>query len=148
LNGGSGDDLLFGGIGDRRDTMIGAGGDDEINGDDGDDRPFGNSGNDSLRGESGNDFIYGQSGTDELIGGTGANIFQFHSLDGDDVITDFIVNEDIFLAFGFGFASGANILALAQMHGGDTVVDLTGGGTVTLTGVALATLDADDYAVA
>jgi hypothetical protein len=64
------------------------------------------------------------------------------------VITDFTVNEDIFLAFGFGFASGADVLTLARTDGGDTVVDLTGGGTVTLTGVALATLDADGFAVA
>ena len=92
--------------------------------------------------------IYGQSDDDQITGAAGADTFQFATLQGDDVITDFTVNEDIFLAFGFGFASGADVLALARADGDDTVVDLTGGGTVTLTGVALATLDADDFAVA
>ena len=148
LNGGDGDDVLIGGIGDRRDTLIGGSGDDQIDGDDGDDRIFGNGGNDIMLGGAGDDFIYGQSDNDQATGGAGADTFQFATLQGDDVITDFTVNEDIFLAFGFGFASGADVLALARADGDDTVVDLTGGGTVTLTGVALATLDADDFAVA
>jgi Ca2+-binding RTX toxin-like protein len=101
-----------------------------------------------MLGGVGDDFIYGQSDDDQITGGAGADTFQFATLHGDDVITDFTVNEDIFLAFGFGFASGADVLALAPTDGGDTVVDLTGGGTVTLTGVALATLGADDFAVA
>jgi len=101
-----------------------------------------------MLGGVGDDFIYGQSDDDQITGGAGADTFQFATLHGDDVITDFTVNEDIFLAFGFGFASGADVLALAPTDGGDTVVDLTGGGTVTLTGVALAALVADDFAVA
>jgi Ca2+-binding RTX toxin-like protein len=148
LNGGNGDDILIGGVGDRRDTLIGAGGNDDIDGGEGDDRLFGNSGNDTMVGGAGADFIYAQSGDDQMEGGAGADIFQFRSADGDDFISDFTVHEDTFLAFGFGFASGADVFALARASGGDTVIDLPGGGTVTLTGVALASLDADDFDVA
>ena len=62
-----------------------------------------------MLGGVGDDFIYGQSDDDQITGGAGADTFQFATLHGDDVITDFTVNEDIFLAFGFGFASGADV---------------------------------------
>lgn len=94
--------------------MIGAGGDDNINGGDGDDRIFKNGDEDDLIGGDGADFIYGQSGDDVASGGAGADIFQFRSVDGADIVSDFTVNEDTFLAFGFGFASGADVFALAR----------------------------------
>lgn len=148
LNGGGGDDVLNGGIGVRRDTLIGAAGDDQMDGGAGDDRIFGNGGNDQIDGGSGADFIYAQSGDDRMTGGSGADTFQFRTDDGTDVISDFTANEDVFLAFAFGFASGADVLALAAQSGADTIVNLTGTGIVTLTGVTLADLDANDFAVA
>lgn len=148
LNGGDGDDVLNGGIGARRDTLIGGSGDDQMDGGAGDDRMFGNGGTDQMQGGAGADFIYAQSGDDTVTGGTGADIFQFRSDDGIDVITDFTANEDVFLAFGFGFASGADVLALATQSGANTVINLTGSGIVTLTGVNVADLDSADFAVA
>ena len=65
LNGGAGNDHLFG-RGSSAFTMIGGIGDDFI---------YGGSGIDSLNGGDGNDKIFGNGGTDTLIGGNGADIF-------------------------------------------------------------------------
>lgn len=148
LNGGDGDDILRGGFGIRRDTLIGGAGNDQLDGGSGDDRLFGNSGADTILGGAGADMIVGQSSNDTLTGGAGADTFSFKAEDGDDQITDFTPDEDIFLATGFGFANGADVLALAIQVNGDVIIDLPGSGSVILTGVSLATLDAADFAVA
>jgi Ca2+-binding RTX toxin-like protein len=63
----SGNDFLWGGLGDDR--LHGSGGDDYINGGFGDDRLWGQSGNDTLIGWWGNDTLAGGLGDDVLNGG-------------------------------------------------------------------------------
>ena len=102
--------------GDGNDTMYGQVGDDVMNGGADDDRLSGNSGADMLRGGEGNDWLNGggdadmlngEDGNDALLGGAGADTFLFDSADGTDRV--------------IGFEDGTDI------------VELTSGGTYTLT---------------
>jgi Ca2+-binding RTX toxin-like protein len=72
INAGSGDDWGFGGGGN--DTLNGSSGDDILLGGDGDDILYGGNGNDALLGGAGNDILYGQGGNDWLDGGAGDDI--------------------------------------------------------------------------
>jgi Ca2+-binding RTX toxin-like protein len=72
LAGDSGKDRLFGGGTDASaDTLLGAGGDDELGGGGGDDRLDGGPGRDLLTGDDGQDLLRGEGGDDTLAGGTG-----------------------------------------------------------------------------
>ncbi|MCH8829069.1 MAG: peroxidase, partial [Planctomycetes bacterium] len=75
INGGPGNDQLFGGPGDDR-----------IDGGSGNDRIFGGAGDDQLSGGSGNDRIFGQDGDDIIDGGTGRDVLV--GGEGDDQIRD------------------------------------------------------------
>ena len=61
----------------------------------GDDVLWSGRGNDFLLGGEGNDRLNGGVGNDELTGGLGADIFEFTSTSGSDVITDFDVDNDL-----------------------------------------------------
>ena len=61
----------------------------------GDDVLWSGRGNDFLLGGEGNDRLNGGAGNDELTGGLGADIFEFTSTSGADVITDFDVDNDL-----------------------------------------------------
>jgi len=98
-----GNDQIFGGAGN--DTLDGSNGNDTLDGETGNDTIFGNAGNDLLLGSvgddllygmNGNDLLYGEAGNDTLSGGAGQDIFTSFTSDGDDLITDFNVNQDFF----------------------------------------------------
>ncbi|MAF68353.1 MAG: hypothetical protein CMH25_03300 [Micavibrio sp.] len=63
LNGGNGDDLIYGGSGA-----------DDINGNADNDQLYGLGGNDIIRGEAGNDLLVGGAGNDTLAGGDDADV--------------------------------------------------------------------------
>ncbi len=95
LNGGNGDDMLYGGAlndtlnGDAdNDTLYGGDGVDTLNGGTGIDSLFGEDGNDTLNGDAGNDTLNGGLGNDTLNGGTGIDILTGNeggdTLNGDD----------------------------------------------------------------
>jgi hypothetical protein len=78
LDGGAGNDRLFGGRGsdilrggEGNDFLWGMAGDDELWGGDGVDFLFGGPGRDELFGGAGNDWLFGGAGNDELDGGEG-----------------------------------------------------------------------------
>ena len=71
LNGGSGNDKLYG-----------SNGDDELNGGSGNDTLYGGRDKDVLRGESGNDYLDGGTHNDDLYGGTGSD--RLYGRSGDD----------------------------------------------------------------
>lgn len=78
LDGGAGYDVLFGGEGDDvviggtdGDYVSGGKGDDVIAGNDGDDVVSGNSGDDIIAGGNGNDYLFGTTGNDTIDGGAG-----------------------------------------------------------------------------
>jgi VCBS repeat-containing protein len=83
LNGGSGEDRLYGSLGS-----------DTLNGMSGHDYLFGGLGNDKLNGGDGVDELFGGLGDDMLTGGTGADLFHFGRAGGSDTITDFNTNDD------------------------------------------------------
>lgn len=101
LIGGSGHDLLLGGGGgdemiggSGRDRLLGGGGGDEMIGGGGRDILLGGGGDDVLIGGRGRDTLAGGRGDDTLTGGGGADRFDFRSLGGDDLVTDFRAGVD------------------------------------------------------
>ncbi|MEM8654268.1 MAG: Hint domain-containing protein [Pseudomonadota bacterium] len=68
-------------------AITGSAQDDQLTGDDADNRLAGGAGNDTLTGGNGND---------TLTGGAGADTFVVTSTSGDNVVTDFVLGEDLF----------------------------------------------------
>jgi Ca2+-binding RTX toxin-like protein len=150
LNGGGGQDSLFGGAGN--DTLFGDVGSDILNGGDGNDllsggdnadTLFGGDGNDILIGDkgsdwldggAGNDNLMGGAGSDTLVGGAGADTFSFFLGGQNDTIADFQYGTDK-LAFGIKDIDIGAMIANAQYVGGNAVLTLPDGSTVTLLGI-------------
>lgn len=123
---------------------------DDLRGRGGNDFLDGSLGGDKLNGGSGNDTIIGGSGRDTLTGGGHNDKFLFSGNFGADVITDFnsgVLLRDVIVIEGFGpqFDSFAEILSAASQIGGNTVINLGGGNTITLQKVIMATLDVNDF---
>lgn len=72
INGGLGDDTIFGNGGD--DTLVGFAGEDTLIGSTGDDTLYGGAQGDRLFGSTGNDILRGDGGSDTLVGGSGNDI--------------------------------------------------------------------------
>jgi len=149
IDGGGGMDLLLGG--DGNDTIYGGDGNDLVDGNAGDDIIYGESGNDTMNGGDGNDIISGGTGNDMLWGnfcGEGdADTFVFESSNnGNDTIGDFEVDLDTIDLSLIESITGWNSLSMTQ-QGDDVVIDLTdhGGGSITLSGIDINDLDADDF---
>ncbi|MFC2968175.1 calcium-binding protein [Acidimangrovimonas pyrenivorans] len=174
LNGGGGQDSLYGGNGNDKmlglagnDVLVGQVGADKLDGGAGNDQLFGNNGFDTLQGGAGadklnggagNDKLFGGNGVDQLIGGTGndlltggdkADKFIFAGAFGEDTITDFQTagtDEKINLA---GVAEITSFQDLTAHHltevAGNAVIDDGLGNTITLDGVAMADLLANDF---
>lgn len=104
-----------------------------------------------LAGGAGNDALDGLAGNDHLIGGAGNDAFVFFSnAPGADRVADFTPvagTDDVILLFGFGaaFDTFAEVEDAASQIGVDTVIDFGGGDTITLEGVAVGSLRADDF---
>ena len=86
LNGGDGEDFLYGGDGndklnggDGEDFLYGGDGNDKLNGGDGDYRDYllGGDGNDELYGGAGDDYFFGGAGADTIHGGGGADYVKY-----------------------------------------------------------------------
>jgi len=154
LNGGAGDDILYG-----------QGGNDTLIGGDGNDILYGGAGDDTLFGDAGDDHLYGGPGDDTLIGGAGDDVFYW--LDGDagtvstpahDVVKDFgngndtldlsdllqgeDGSSDLSQFLNFSFDGTDTVLKVSSTGGLDAFgngydqlitlegVDLVGGGTI------------------
>lgn len=140
IPGTSGNDTLVGGNND---------GDHDINGYKGDDL---------LIGGNGDDWLFGGWGNDILIGGAGADQFEimFNNFkdveDEHDVIADFDPNSGDLLVLNTLDINNTSF-ALAQ-EGNDTVVTVTtetdsftNVNTITLVGVQISDISADDYQI-
>nr|WP_231402355.1 calcium-binding protein [Caenimonas aquaedulcis] len=106
----------------------------------------GNDGNNVLSAGAGTDFLNGGGGDDTLTGGTGVDRFWFGPGSGDDTITDFQTIDRISLYTNF-FDNGAGVLAATTDVGGNAVIDLGDGNSVTLVGVLKASLTAGSFEV-
>lgn len=133
-------------------TVIGGGGDGEINGTDVKDKLFGGAGSDVIQGFGGKDKIDGGAGKDRIDGGEGndkltgdgdhpsfADTFVFGKDSGKDVITDFEVGKDMLeIAKGLnGIKKPEDVFDHAKQKGGDVVIDLGDGNKITLKNVSL-----------
>ena len=93
INGGSGDDLLYGNEGQN--TLNGGSGNDTI---------YGGKDSDILNGGAGDDWLFGDSGDDTLIEGIGDDRFVLSANSGIDTVLNFSVGTDLFvLAEGLSF---------------------------------------------
>ena len=125
-------------------NIIGSTFDDTITGDAGANRLTGNDGNDVLNGMGGNDYLYGSNGQDTMTGGAGADVFVFNAGFGQDTITDFWAGAgrtDRIWLQGFGTAPAYTVADTAA----GVVLTIAGTDTLTLTGVHLPQLNADDF---
>ena len=147
LSGGDGNDVLSGSRGNDR--LNGGTGQDELFGQGGRDRLYGDDGRDKLYGGSGKDWLFGGKGNDLLTGGEGADRFVFRSSFGDDVITDFDVDSNREKIDLRKVRQIADFDDLMESHisrdGRDLVIDDGRGNTITLQGVSLTDLSADDF---
>lgn len=105
----------------------------------------GGSGNDNIDGGNGEDTVNGGTGDDVLTGGNGADLFVFNVGFGDDVITDFKDNDGIQFDDEL-FARPEAVLAASEQVGDDIVIT-AGTNTVTLLGVQLSSLQANDFLI-
>src|SRR5262245_51920180 len=106
----------------------------------------GGSGNDDIRGDAGANRLAGAGGDDTLSGGQGADRFVYES--GADIVLDFNREEGdrIDLTNVPGVLSWADVqAAIIDPFAADTVLDFGGGNTLTLNGVAPASLVVSDF---
>jgi Ca2+-binding RTX toxin-like protein len=144
LFGEGGDDTLWGGAGN--DILWGGNGDNLIGGGGGSDAVNGGIDNDTLIGGSGDDTLTGWAGDDSLTGGGASDTFVFAWSFGHDTISDF---TDVDLLDLSAVQSITDFSDLSSNHlsqsGGNTLIDAGGGNTITLIGVDLNSLTADDF---
>jgi Ca2+-binding RTX toxin-like protein len=113
----------------------------------------GNAGNDSLRGGSGDDVLLGGQGNDQSWGGLGNDTFVV-ALDGSrDIVRDFQAGAGAGDKLDLSALLNVNSLSElgSRLHAdklGNAVVEIGGGASVTLTGVAVGQLAADDFVFA
>jgi Ca2+-binding RTX toxin-like protein len=124
LIGGNGSGIIAGGKGAQ--TLDGRGGDDFL---------FGNNGSDRLIGGDGND---------RLTGGHGGDTFVFGSAFGHDVVTDFSLADHIEFDGGV-FQNFKQVQAASHQVGTDAVITLDADNSITLLGVSLHSLHANDF---
>jgi len=149
LLGGAGVDTLGGGSGG--DLLNGNAGADLILASNGNDRLLGGDDNDTMLGGGGRDTLTGGAGDDRLVGGSQNDRFNFAPGSGADLIVDFAGGAgpgDVIGLIGWGaaFDDFTDVLAAASQVGNNVVIDLGGGDSITLQGVTLAALNADDFA--
>jgi Ca2+-binding RTX toxin-like protein len=129
-------------------NIVGSVYDDSITGDAGANRLTAGDGNDIVSGMGGNDYIFGGQGNDRMTGGADADVFVFELGFGNDTITDFWAGAGRTDRMWFQ-SNGTINPATASWHAADTaagaMITVDGHGSVTLTGVTLAQLHADDF---
>jgi uncharacterized surface protein with fasciclin (FAS1) repeats len=132
--GGSGADVILGGLGN--DSLSGNSGSDTLNGD---------SGRDKISGGAGDDLVAGGQGDDNLTGGGGADTFVFATGSGHDTLHDFRAGKDTIDVSALGIESFRALKALIDGHGGSTVIAFDHSNSLTLEGVNLSHLSAQDF---
>lgn len=128
MKGNRGDDVIYGDIADI-----------DLTGADAQTIDISASAGDDINGGKGDDVIHGQWGDDVLTGGIGDDVFVYDgNIDnGHDVIMDFDVDDDSL------DATNGVTLSDGGLVGGNLVIDVSSGGTITLMGVT----DYDDVSI-
>ncbi len=142
-NGSAFNDTIIGN--DAANVLSGLGGNDNLRGNAGADALAGGDGNDSITGGAGNDTLTGGAGGDRYFlvdpGQTAVNI-------DNDTIADFVPGDVIDLTPVASITSLSQLLAISRQEGADAVIDLGGGNSIRLTGVALGSLTAANFVFA
>jgi Ca2+-binding RTX toxin-like protein len=121
---------------------------DALAGGGGNDRLLGLGGNDTLSGEAGADVLDGGTGNDVLIGGAGNDTFVFHTGLGNDTINAFgdVGGNNDHIQFSTAvFANFNAVIVASRQVGTDVIIFVDANNSVTLTGVAVSTLGANDF---
>ncbi len=138
--GGAGAEVLVANASGTASSLDGGGGDDVLWGLGGDDTLTGGLGNDVLRGQGGNDTLNGGAGNDQLVGGTGADNFVFDQPGwGYDQVFDFAQGSDKLDMRG----SGATFATLTLYSSGVSSAVIFGAARIDVYSVA--TLTASDF---
>lgn len=158
---GGGDDTVYGGQdqgdtgandvvdgGDGNDLIFAGAGNDNVGGGSGSDTIFGGGGDDTITGGAGADSVFGGGGDDNLAGGAGVDTFFFAGNHGEDVMTDFSVDDDILVLANTvtDFADALSVQAAATdttVSGESGVLIDTGGGTLFIEGLTRAEITDD-----
>ncbi|ESQ90206.1 hypothetical protein ABAC460_10675 [Asticcacaulis sp. AC460] len=126
--GGSGNDVIFStvtySLNQRYAETLNLTGGDNVN-------ATGNSLTNTLSGNTGNNTLNGKGGADNLTGGLGADIFLFEAGSGVDVITDFTAAQDDAINI-HAYTNGATNTGIVTQNGGNVLIDLGGGNTITV----------------
>jgi len=117
----------------------------------GNDLIFGGTGNDTLLGGLGNDLLFGEAGNDILDGGKGNDTFWFSGGAGQDVIKNFgdkAGNQDVIDLSDFVNIRFENLNITASGRNTIITIDTIAPSDfqITLTGVKVATIGAEDFA--
>jgi len=130
VSGGNDADEIYGENG--ADVLKGDKGQDYLKGGNGDDELKGGLGGDTLIGDGGEDILKGGIGNDSLTGGADADTFVYKDSgsDGADTIEDFETGVDTVDLLTFGFASFAQIEALANDTTDGVLIDFGTGNTI------------------
>ena len=102
---------------------------------------YGGDGDDVLIGNTVANVLNGGRGNDQLTGGAGNDIFEFGRGFGSDVIQDFVIGQDRLYFDGIDEGS-------ASLSGGDTIITVSGEGTITLEDVDVTGLMGSDTLIA
>ena len=142
LFGGKEGDQLYGGA--AEDTIYGNTDGDTLEGGGGDDTLYGGQGDDVILGGAGDDALYGGLGNDTLTGGAGSDSFVFNDGGGTDTIADFSAGDGDTIAIatdinGTGIASFTDLSGRLTDSGGNLVIDVGNGQTITVSGLTSAT---------
>lgn len=141
---GTGNDSILGGGGNDR---LQSGGDSVINGGSGNDTIIGGTGVATLGGGAGADsivaaeggsYLIGEAGNDTLVGRAGNDVFIYTSGGGSDTIVNFDPTRDTLAFTTSSDLPGSSLLTLinnATVSGGNTILTLADGSTITVTGV-------------
>lgn len=143
---------------DGRYVLAGANGNDTLIGSEGVESLIGNNGADLLQGEGGDDYLEGGAGNDKLEGGAGNDTLAggadsdiFDISEGQDIVTDFVIGVDKIDVSDADFTSFDQLLPYLSEVNGSAVWSFLYNGvinTLTLQGIALASLSADDFVFA
>ncbi|MEC7760731.1 MAG: Hint domain-containing protein [Pseudomonadota bacterium] len=125
----------------------------DVDGEDGDDTLDGSDYDDTIDGGAGDDVITAGSGNDTITGGAGNDTYAFSDGDDANTITDFDLADDDLDGFtndqldtsGLTDANGERVewwdVVVTDDGSGNAVLNFNDGTTVTLTGIAPATVD-------
>ncbi|WP_170971248.1 calcium-binding protein [Mesorhizobium sp. GR13] len=109
---------------------------------------IGGSANDTLVGDSGANVLNGRGGNDTYTGGAGNDVYVFEVGAGKDTITDFVAGagtDDTIRFLHGGFDDFSDVMAVTSQVGSNAVITVNSQTTLTLQGVLMASLDADDF---